>query len=364
MRTFRGCGTALVTPFTREGKVDQPALKRLVQWQIAEGIDFLVALGSTGEAQTQSDEERRRVAELVVETAAGRVPVVVGATHNDTARAVAETQVMCSLGADGILSACPYYNKPTQSGLERHFLAVADASTRPVIVYNVPSRTGVNLQPATALRLAQHPAITAIKEASGDLLQIMRILRERPTGFAVLSGDDAFTLPVIGCGGDGIISVVSNEVPGLMTRLTRMCLDGDFASARPLHYRLLPLIDANFIETNPAPAKAALRLMGMIEDVLRLPLVPVSDATRTALRVALRQSGVEVAAEAAGAWRRTPPPSSRYCGRLLSVMRRAYPWERSLTPWPPSPSSRPPSRPGGCGPQRKARTAPGGSMPG
>jgi len=188
MRTFRGCGTALVTPFTREGKVDQPALKRLVQWQIAEGIDFLVALGSTGEAQTQSDEERRRVAELVVETAAGRVPVVVGATHNDTARAVAETQVMCSLGADGLLSACPYYNKPTQGGLERHFLAVADASTRPVIVYNVPSRTGVNLQPATALRLAQHPAITAIKEASGDLLQIMRILRERPTGFAVLSG--------------------------------------------------------------------------------------------------------------------------------------------------------------------------------
>jgi 4-hydroxy-tetrahydrodipicolinate synthase len=289
MSQFRGCGTALVTPFTASGALDLPALKALVEWQIAEGIDFLVACGSTGEAQTLTDDERLGVVSAVLEAAAGRVPVVAGATSNDTSRAVAETKAMGRLGADGILSAAPYYNKPTQGGLLRHFLAVADATVKPVILYNVPSRSAVNIAPNTVLELARHPSVAAVKEASGDLPQMMRIIRERPEGFLVLSGDDVLTLPLIAAGGDGIISVVSNEAPALMARLTHLCLDGDFAEARAIHYRLLPLIEANFIETNPAPAKCALELMGRIENVLRLPLVPVTDATRRVLAELLRE---------------------------------------------------------------------------
>lgn len=295
MRFPSGCGTAIVTPFTADGRVDEPALRSLIEWQVAEGIDFLVPCGSTGEAQTLSPEERQRVVAITVEVAAGRAPVFAGATSNDTARAVDETRAMCGLGADGILSANPYYNKPTQTGLERHFLAVADAATKPVMLYNIPSRTGVNLQPATALRLARNPNIRALKEASGDIVQMMRILKDRPDGFAVLSGDDAFTLPLAALGGDGIVSVVSNQVPALMTRYTRLCLSGDFAAAQELHFRLLPLIDADFLETNPSPVKAGLWLMGKIENVLRLPLVPVSDATRAAVAEALRSLGVSLA---------------------------------------------------------------------
>jgi len=292
MTRLQGCGTALVTPFTEPGLVDFPALRALVDWQIAEGIDFLVACGSTGEAQTLDDTERQRVVAAVVEVAAGRVPVMAGATSNDTARAVEETRRMCGVGVDYILSATPYYNKPTQEGLYRHFVAVADAATKPVCLYNVPGRTAVNLQPSVALRLARHPNVMGIKEASGDLKQVMDILRERPDDFTVLSGDDWLTLPVITAGGDGLISVVANEVPAAMTALVHLMLSGNLEQARTWHYRLLPLMDANFLETNPAPVKAALHLMGRIQNVLRLPLLPVSESTGASLRSALRGAGV------------------------------------------------------------------------
>ena len=291
MISLRGCGTALVTPFHTDGSLDLGALERLVDWQIAEGIDFLVACGSTGEAQTQTFEERQQVVRRVVEAAKGRVPVVAGATSNDTAWAITETKAMCAIGVDAILSACPYYNKPTQAGLEAHFTAIADQSARPIILYNVPGRTAVNMTSATALRLARHPNIVAIKEASGDLPQMMRILKDRPLGWQVLSGDDAFALPLIAMGGDGVISVISNEVPRLMHLMSAHGLDGDLAEARAIHYRLLPLMEANFLETNPSPAKTALALMGRTEPVVRLPLVPAGDATREALRSALAAAG-------------------------------------------------------------------------
>ena len=292
MIRFRGCGTALVTPFTDDGDVDLPVLRALVEWQIGEGINLLVPCGSTGEAQTLSDGEREQVVAAVVETAAGRVPVMAGATSNDTARAVDETRRMCRIGADYILSATPYYNKPTQDGLYQHFMAVADASTRPVCLYNVPGRTAVNLSPTVALRLAEHPNVMGIKEASGDLHQIMEIIAGRPERFAVLSGDDWMTLPVVAAGGDGLISVTSNEVPAAMTALVCLALDGYLERARHAHYRLLPLMNANFLETNPAPVKAGLNLQGRIRDVLRLPLVPAGAATRAALSSALRAAGV------------------------------------------------------------------------
>jgi 4-hydroxy-tetrahydrodipicolinate synthase len=292
MTRLQGCGTALVTPFTEPGLVDFPALRALVDWQIVEGIDFLVACGSTGEAQTLDDGERERVVAAVAEVTAGRVPVMAGATSNDTARAVDETKRMCQVGADYILSATPYYNKPTQEGLYRHFMAVAEVSTKPVCLYNVPGRTSVNLTPRIALKLARHPNVMGIKEASGDLKQVMDILGERPDDFTVLSGDDWLTLPVITAGGDGLISVASNEVPAAMTALVHLLLSGNLENARSWHYRLLPLMDANFLETNPAPVKAALHLMGRIQNVLRLPLVPVSESTGTALRAALKGAGV------------------------------------------------------------------------
>ena len=294
MTRFEGCGTALVTPFGDDGALDLRALRTLVEWQIAEGIDFLVPCGSTGEAQTMDERERDQVVATVVETAAGRVPVMAGATSNDTRRAVEETRRMCALGVDGILTATPYYNKPTQDGLARHFQAVADASTRPVVLYNVPGRTAVNLLPATALALAEHPNVAGIKEASGDLRQIMEIIRHRPGGFVVLSGDDWLAFPVAAAGGDGLISVTSNEVPGAMTELVHLSRKGSLDGARRCQYRLLPLMDANFLETNPSPVKAGLAAMGKIRDVLRLPLVPAGQATRDALRSALQTAGAHV----------------------------------------------------------------------
>ena len=292
MTRLQGCGTALVTPFTDSGSVDFPALRALVDWQIAEGVDFLVPCGSTGEAQTLNDSERERVVAAVVELANGRVPVMAGATSNDTAKAVDEAQRMCRLGADYVLSATPYYNKPGQEGLFRHFSVVADAATKPVCLYNVPGRTAVNLRPDLALRLAEHPNIMGIKEASGDLSQIMTLLQSRPDDFAVLSGDDWLTLPVLGAGGDGLISVVSNEIPAAMTALVHLLLSDNIHNARSLHYRLLPLMNANFLETNPAPVKAALHCMGRIQNVLRLPLLPASQATVLVLRQALQGAGV------------------------------------------------------------------------
>jgi 4-hydroxy-tetrahydrodipicolinate synthase len=294
MTRLQGCGTALVTPFTDRGDVDYPALRALVEWQIAEGIDFLVPCGSTGEAQTLDDSERERVVAAVIETAAGRVPVMAGASSNDTARATAEARRMCRLGADYILTATPYYNKPTQGGLLRHFTAVADASTKPICLYNVPGRTAVNLQPAVTLQLAEHLNIMGIKEASGDLAQVMQILRGRPERFAVLSGDDWLTLAIVAAGGDGLVSVASNEMPGPMRTLVHLMLAGQVDKARAWHYRLLPLMDANFLETNPAPVKAALALTGRIRNVLRLPLVPVTEKTRAAMAMTLKDLGVEI----------------------------------------------------------------------
>jgi 4-hydroxy-tetrahydrodipicolinate synthase len=297
MTTLRGCGTALVTPFRDDGEVDVEALRRLVDWQIEEGVDFLVPCGSTGEAQTLSAAEREQVVSAVVEAARGRVPVMAGATHNDTRQAADEARRLSRLGVTWLLSATPYYNKPTPEGLYRHFCAVADAAAVPVCLYNVPGRTAVNLKPETVLRLAGHPNIAGIKESSGDLAQVQHLLLGRPDGFAVLSGEDWMTLAILAAGGDGLVSVASNEIPGLMSRLVRYGLRGQVAEAREILYRVLPLLEANFMETNPAPVKAALAAMGRIHNVLRLPLVPLSDARRPPLLAALHEAGVEPAAE-------------------------------------------------------------------
>lgn len=289
---LHGCGTALVTPFRGDGTVDEGALRALVDWQISEGIHFLVPCGTTGEAVTLSADERARVVDCVVRQADGRVPVVAGATSNDTRAAADEARRMRDAGAHYILSATPYYNKPTARGLERHFDAVARAAERPVILYNVPGRTSLNMDARTTLLLAAQAGIAGVKEASGNLAQIMEILRDRPQGFAVLSGDDALTLAIMALGGDGVISVAANEVPGPMARLTEHVRAGQLDSARKLHYQLLPLMNANFIESNPIPVKAALAEMGRIENVLRLPLTPLSETHRPTLAQALRGAGV------------------------------------------------------------------------
>jgi 4-hydroxy-tetrahydrodipicolinate synthase len=292
---LKGCGTAIVTPFARDGTVDVEALRKLVEWQIDEGIDFLVPCGSTGEAQTLAPEERELVVRTVVEASQGRVPTMAGATHNDTRQAVAEAARMSTLGVTWLLSATPYYNKPTPEGLYRHFVAVADASRVPVCLYNVPGRTAVNMKPETVLRLASHPNIIGIKESSGDLAQVQHLLLGRSENFAVLSGEDWMTLAIIAAGGDGLISVASNEIPRLMSQLVRRALRGQVADAREILFQVLPLIEANFLETNPAPVKAALAAMGRIQDVVRLPLVPLSEPRRPPLFAALRAAGVEPA---------------------------------------------------------------------
>jgi len=296
MTEMRGCGTAIVTPFQPDGALDLMALRALVEWQVTEGIDFLVACGSTGEAQTLSPAERESVVTTVLEAAAGRVPVMAGATDNDTSRAVDETRRMCALGVDFILSAGPYYNKPTQEGLFRHFSAVADAATVPVCLYNVPGRSAVNLLPETVLRLAPHANIAGIKEASGSVEQAMHIIQGRPDGFLVLSGEDSLIVALASVGAEGLISVASNEVPGAMTRLTHLAVAGDLVGARQLLYQLLPLLEANFVESNPAPVKAALAAMGRIQNELRLPLVPLSEGRRPLLLAALRGAGVSLEA--------------------------------------------------------------------
>lgn len=287
MSVLRGCGTAIVTPFGNDGAVDAGALTALAQWQVQEKIDFLVPCGSTGEAATMTPEERVLVTRTVVQAVNRKVPVMAGATDNDTRRAVDEARRQQDAGANMILSACPFYNKPTQLGLIRHFSAIADAITVPLILYNIPGRTGVNLLPETVVELAAHPRIRGIKESSGDLKQIQVLLAKRPTGFAVLSGDDWITLAVIAHGGDGLVSVTSNAVPRLMGELVHAALAGRIDEARRKHQQLAPLMDANFLESNPAPVKAALALMGRIEPNVRLPLVPVQPGTTAALKSAL-----------------------------------------------------------------------------
>jgi 4-hydroxy-tetrahydrodipicolinate synthase len=286
-----GCGTALVTPFTKTGAIDRRALKALVDWQIEMGVHFLVPCGSTGEAATMTAAEHRRVVEIVVEQTAGRVPVVAGAGSNDTRRAITMSHDMEAAGATHLLHVSPMYNKPPQRGIIAHFRAIADACGLPIIVYNVPGRTGSNIEAKTTLALAEVDHIVAVKEASGNLGQIMEILRERPARFSVFSGDDALTLAVMAAGGDGIISVVSNMVPAQMAELVDRCRRGEYDDARRVHATLLPLMEKAFIESNPIPVKAALAMMGRVENQLRLPLVPLSDHHADALRESLVEAG-------------------------------------------------------------------------
>jgi 4-hydroxy-tetrahydrodipicolinate synthase len=289
-----GCGTALVTPFTRDGAVDEKALRSLVDWQIAEGVHFLVPCGSTGEAATMTPDEQRRVIEIVVEVTHGRVPVVAGAASNDTQRAIALSKAAQAAGATHLLHTSPMYNKPPQRGIVAHYRAIADAVDLPIVVYNVPGRTGSNVEPKTTLALAATPGIVAVKEASGNLGQIIDILRERPNEFSVLSGDDELTLAVMAAGGDGIISVVSNATPKLMSELCECMYRGDLAGARERHFRLLPWMRAAFIESNPLPVKAALAMLRKIENVLRLPLVPMDEKHSATVRSALANAGVRM----------------------------------------------------------------------
>ncbi|HEY7351567.1 MAG TPA: 4-hydroxy-tetrahydrodipicolinate synthase [Terriglobales bacterium] len=282
---LRGCGTALVTPFHQDGSLDEQALKNLVSWQIESSIDFLVPCGTTGETPTLSHEEWLRVIDLTVEVAGGRVPTVAGATSNSTRDAVAKVQELATRpGVDAILTASPYYNKPTQEGQYQHFKAVAEAANKPVILYNVPGRTGANLEAGTVARLAEIPNIAGVKEASGNLTQIAEICAAALPDFSVLSGDDAVTLPVIALGGVGVISVASNEIPREMAEMTRAALNNDWNSARQIFRKYLPLMQANFVESNPMPVKAVLAMMGKIEEAYRLPMVQIRRDTRSKLQ--------------------------------------------------------------------------------
>ncbi len=289
----RGCGTALVTPFKTDGSIDEPALRALVAWQVESKIDFLVPCGTTGETPTLSREEWLRVIKVTIEVAAGRVPIVAGATSNATQEAVEKARTVAAIpGVDAILTASPYYNKPTQEGQYRHFRAIAEAVSKPLVLYNVPGRTGANLEPATLARLAEIPNIAAVKEASGNLSQIADVFNAVPDDFLVFSGDDAVTLPVISLGGVGVISVASNEIPREMAELTRAALANDWTTARRLHRKYLALMQANFIESNPLPVKAVLAMMGRIEEVYRLPLCPMKKDTRAKLEKIAAEAGV------------------------------------------------------------------------
>ena len=290
-RSFAGAGTALVTPFTKSGSLDEAALRRLVRRQVEARIDVLVPCGTTGEAATMTEDEQKRVVSITLEEA-GKVPVLAGAGSNDTRTAVERAKAMEKLGAHGVLIVGPYYNKPTPEGFYRHFATVADAVTVPVVVYNVPGRTGSNIDTRTQLRLAGHRNIAAVKEASGNLTQVMDILRDRPEGFEVLSGDDANTVTFMALGGEGVISVAANQVPGPMHDLAAAGARGDFAEARRIHYRLLRLFNLNFVESNPIPVKASLAMMGLCEESFRLPMCAPTESTREALRSALSELGL------------------------------------------------------------------------
>jgi 4-hydroxy-tetrahydrodipicolinate synthase len=290
---LRGCGTALVTPFQRNGSLDEAALRQLVRWQVDAGIDFLVPCGTTGETPTLSHDEWLRVIDVTIETAEGRVPIMAGATSNNTQDAVAKTKEASErAGVDFILSATPYYNKPTQEGVYEHFRAVAGASQKPVLLYNIAGRTGTNIETATLRRLAEIPNILGVKEASGNISQIAEVCATMPEEFLVFSGDDAVTLAVIGLGGVGIVSVVSNEIPAEMTRMTQAALANKWDMARMIFRKYLPLMQANFIESNPGPAKAVLSMMGRIEEVYRLPIVPMLPENRMKLEKVVSELGL------------------------------------------------------------------------
>lgn len=290
---LRGCGTALVTPFQTEGSVDEDGLRALVTWQVESGIDFLVAAGTTAETPTLSHDEWLRVIDIVIEAAAGRVPVVAGATSNSTHDAIEKAKAVAARpGVDAILTASPYYNKPTQEGQYRHFKTIAEAVSKPILLYNVPGRTGANIEPGTLARLAEVPNIIGVKEASGNMSQIADVFNAVPERFLVFSGDDAITLPVIALGGVGIISVASNEIPHEMAEMTRAALNNDWDTARRLHRKYLPLMQANFLESNPLPVKAVLAMMGKVQEVYRLPLLPMKRDTRSRLQRIATDAGL------------------------------------------------------------------------
>lgn len=290
-----GCGTALVTPFRRDGGVDESALHALVNWQIESGIEFLVPCGTTGEAATLTEQEWLRVVEIVVGTTAGRVPVFAGCTHNATHEAVARAQKLAKIhGLTGILTANPFYNKPGQEGQYQHFRAIAEAVELPILLYNIPSRTGTNLEPATVLRLAEIKNIIGVKESSGNIAQITELITTTPRSFKVLAGDDSLALPVLALGGSGLVSVASNVIPAQMARMVRSALDNDWVTARRINRQFFRLMQAHFWEPSPAPVKAVLAMLGRGEDVLRLPMVPVAEVTRRKLERMVGELGLLV----------------------------------------------------------------------
>jgi len=298
---LNGCGTALVTPFRRDGSVDEPALQALVNWQIESGIHFLVPCGTTGEASTLSETEWLRTVEVVVGTAAGRVPVFAGCTHNATLEAVARVKKLSHVhGLTGILTANPYYNRPGQEGQYQHFRAMAEATELPMLLYNIPTRTGANLEPLTVLRLAAIENVIGVKESSGNIAQITELLTTTPRSFRVFAGDDGLALPVLALGGAGLISVASNVIPGQMARMVGAALENDWVGARRINRQFFKLMQAHFWEASPAPVKAVLAMMGRGEDVLRLPMVPVSDATRKRLERMAGELGMLVGVPSAG----------------------------------------------------------------
>ena len=290
--SFQGCGTALVTPFRKDGSLDESTLRSLVKRQIDAGINFLVPCGTTGESPTLSHKEHLRVVEITLEESKGSVPVLAGAGGYNTAEVIELAKELKSMGVDGILSVTPYYNKPTQEGLYQHFKAIAAAARLPVVVYSVQSRTGVNVEPATLKRLSEVDYIVGVKEASGNISQMASVVQQVPASFAVLSGDDAITIPLIALGGRGIISVVSNEIPKEMTELARQALANNFAAARELQRKYLPLMEVNFVESNPIPVKAAMALMGLLEPVWRLPMCPPNAGNQAKIEKVLETLGL------------------------------------------------------------------------
>jgi 4-hydroxy-tetrahydrodipicolinate synthase len=291
---MRGCATALVTPFKADGAIDEERLRALVDRQITGGVRLLVPCGTTGESATMTEAEDQMVIAITIEVARGRARVIAGTGSNSTAAAIEYSQRARDLRADAVLQVAPWYNKPTQEGLYAHFRAVAESIPEtPIMLYNVPGRTSSNIAAPTVLRLARDcENIVAVKEASGNLTQIMEILRERPANFCVLSGDDAVTLPLIALGAEGIVSVASNEIPDLMSRMTELALDGNWTEARALHYRILPLMEINFIESSPGPVKAAMAMMGLLEENFRLPLVPIQEKSRARIREVIAELGL------------------------------------------------------------------------
>jgi len=292
MTNWSGVGTALVTPFTRAGAIDEPALRALVARQVEGGVHFVVPCGTTGETPTLSPDERERVIRITVEVCQDRIPVLAGVGGYDTAEVAETAGAVEALGVQGLLSVTPYYNKPTQEGLYQHYAAIAARTELPIIVYNVPGRTGCNVEPRTLARLAEISNIVAVKEASGNMTQICEVCRIVPDDFTVLAGDDALALPLMAVGGRGVISVASNIVPDRMARLVNAALAGDFAAARAEHHALLPLMLVNFIESNPIPVKAALVMMELCDEVYRLPMVPPSDASKAKIRQTLKDLGI------------------------------------------------------------------------